>query len=309
MKIEYLDISKVDKLTHVYNDHFANVPHCYPVSTDEFVNGFSYKKCAYEGYYENISSEKIIVGKQNDEIIGFADVAVAEIQNNNKVNSSGFIRFLTYKIGYRAIGQAILEECERYLSNFNIEEIKVFRNRFVNDHCGYSFYHLGYSLISDTMGHICALLNMNGYEKTGGEMFLDQPSYKIKESEPPEKKFEIVLKHIIPEQALLPSVNVAALINKDDLVGQCESRSAGDFCKADAAQDWLFITSLWVQESFRNKGWGKYLLQRNLWEMQKLGYKNTVISTDWRNYRAQLFYTNYGYYLVDTCYEYTKRSL
>ncbi|MFQ6041416.1 MAG: hypothetical protein ACE5PV_11220 [Candidatus Poribacteria bacterium] len=43
-------------------------------------------------------------------------------------------------------------------------------------------------------------------------------------------------------------------------------------------------------------------MQRNLWEMRKIGYKNTAISTDITNYRAQLFYTNYGYRVVNTGY-------
>jgi len=41
--------------------------------------------------------------------------------------------------------------------------------------------------------------------------------------------------------------------------------------------------------------------------MRKIGYKNTVISNDWRNYRALLFYANYGYRLADTNYEFVKK--
>jgi GNAT superfamily N-acetyltransferase len=306
MKIDYLDTSEIDVLTNIYNDHFASVPHCHPVSSDEFVDGFPYHKCIRGSYHEDINSEKIIVGKQDGKIIGFADVALAKTQDNGQNDNIGFIRFLTYKAGYRTVGQAILEECERYLSSFDIKEIKAFRIKFVNDHCGYRFYHLAYNLISDKMGHICALLNMNGYEKTGGEIFLNQPVYKVVEPIPPDRKFEIILKQLIPEHAELPGIKVITLIDGKE-VGECESQSAGEFCKAEMAQDWLFITGLWVEESLRKKGWGRYLLQRNLWEMQKTGYKNTVISTDWMNYRAQLFYSNYGYHLVDTGYEFTKK--
>lgn len=305
MKIKYMDISEIDNLTELYNHQFNHIPHCYPISSDEFVEGFPHNKCSYDWYHEDISSEKIIISEQNGEIMGFADMAIAETQEDGQKYTKGFIRFLTYKIGYRPVGQAILEECERYLSSFDIKEIKAFRLHFTNDHCGYRFYHLGYNLISDKMGHICALLNMNGYEKTGGEIFLNQPEYKVDEPILPNKKIEIVLKQIPPKQSDLLSLEVIALLDGKHL-GECESVSSGEFCRNKKSQDWVFITGLGIVNKEQGKGLGRYLLQRNLWEMQKIGYKNTVISTDWKNYRAQLFYTNYGYKLVDTGYEFTK---
>jgi GNAT superfamily N-acetyltransferase len=81
----------------------------------------------------------------------------------------------------------------------------------------------------------------------------------------------------------------------------------GEFCRAGEAQDWLFIEGLQVIDAEQGKGWGRYLLQRNLWEMRKQGYKNTVVSTDIGNYRAQLLYMNYGYRIADTTFEFVKR--
>ena len=58
----------------------------------------------------------------------------------------------------------------------------------------------------------------------------------------------------------------------------------------------------------QGRGWGRYLLTRTLWEARRLGYRHTAISTCKRNYRAQLFYTNYGYRVTDTVYGFIKEG-
>ena len=103
----------------------------------------------------------------------------------------------------------------------------------------------------------------------------------------------------------MPGLYVRAFRNGEE-IGACESAPVAEFCPVDEAQDWVFIEGLFVQEEDQGKGWGRYLLQKNLWEMRRLGYKNTVISTDISNYRAWLFYMNYGYRMADTTYEFVK---
>jgi GNAT superfamily N-acetyltransferase len=309
MKIRYYDIADSLILYQVYNEQFANVPHCYAVSPEEFEAGFGYQKFERDFYCEDINSEKIIVVEENRKIIGFSDVAVAEIYIDGKEKGQklqrGFIRFLTYQPGYRSAGQMLIEESERYLYNLGMKQISAFRLNYTNDHCGYHFYHLGYSMISDKMNHICALFGMNGYIKNGGEMFLNQPEYKVSEPILLDNKIEIATNQKSPIRANLPGLTVEATRN-GKWVGNCSSISAGEFCLADNAQDWVFITGLFIEKLDQGKGLGRYLLQKNLWEMQNLGYRNSVISTDWRNYRAQLFYTNYGYQIADTNYEFAK---
>ena len=106
-------------------------------------------------------------------------------------------------------------------------------------------------------------------------------------------------------RAVLPKLSVKAFHDGKE-IGQCKSESAGECCDAKEAQDWVFIAWLGINENDQKKGLGRYLLQRNLWEMSKIGYKNSVISTDWNNFRALLFYTNYGYKVVDTMHEFVK---
>ena len=309
MEIAYWDIADAGGLFQVYNEQFAGVPHCYPVSREEFEKGFPYRNVGYDyhigDYRERIHSEKLIVGMQNGRILGFADVAVAEYEEEGQKKVTGFIRFLTYQTGRRHIGQALLEECEKYLTDLGMKQIKAFRVDLRFDHSGYHFYHVGYGMISDQMGHICALFGMNGYEKNGGEIFMNWPEYSVAEPEPPDKDAQVIMAWGPPVNAALPGLDVKALRDGKQ-IGVCESTSVGEFCLAGEAQDWLFIEGLFVEEEEQGKGWGRFLLQRNLWEMRRAGYRNAAISTDWRNYRAQLFYMNYGYQIADTNYEFVR---
>ena len=40
--------------------------------------------------------------------------------------------------------------------------------------------------------------------------------------------------------------------------------------------------------------------------MRKAGFRHAGISTDWDNYRAQLFYTNFGYRLRDRTFAFER---
>jgi len=302
----YWDIENAGDLVHVYNEQFAGIPHCYPVLPDEFEIGIRYRKNADEPY-EELHSEKFVVSEQNGKIIGFSDVVIVETEEKEHI---GLLRFLTYQPGCRSVGQAILKESERYLRGLGMDEIRAFRITYNEDDFSYRFYHLGFGLVSDKTTHIGALLRMNGYQinaREQGEVFMDQLGYNVDEPVLPDKSAEIVVEQQ-PGRGILPGLTVHAFRGEKE-IGVCKSLSVGQYCQADKAQDWVFIKWLGVEEEERAKGWGRYLLQRNLWEMRKIGYKNTVISADITNHRAQLFYTNYGYHVVDTTYGFVKKLM
>jgi GNAT superfamily N-acetyltransferase len=299
VKITYWDIENAGELAHVYNEQITRIPHCWPVSRQEFRTGVCCRKDADEPY-DNLNSQKIIVGEQDGEIIGFADVAaVSNIHEEDQQEHQGLIRLLTYQRGHRPVGQALLEESEKYLAGLGENQIKAFRISYRNDYC-YRFYHLGFGLVSDRVSHICALFHMNGYKICGGEVFMNQPGYDIGAPVPPDSRTEIIVEQH-PGRAEFPGLTVQALRDGNE-IGVCVSVSSGEYCRAGEAQDWVFIKWLGIAEEERAKGWGRYLLQRNLWEAREIGYRNTIISANIKNYRALLFYTNYGYRVSDTVY-------
>jgi GNAT superfamily N-acetyltransferase len=299
MKIMHWNAADAGKLAHVYNEQVAGVPHCYTVSPEEFEAGLRDPK--NDRHCKKLHSEKLIVGEQDGKIIGFAHVAGGNIEFSDRKRSGGVIHFLTYRPGYRPVGQAILKECEKYLRGLGADQIWAFQND-----CNYRFHHLDFGNLSDRMGHVYALFRMNGYEVDEGEIFMEEREYSITEPVPLDDQVEITVKQE-PGRGVLPGLIVRALRNGKE-IGICESGSAGECCQASEAQDWFFIHWLDVEEKEQGKGWGRYLLQRTRWEMRKIGYRNAVISTDWRNYRALLFYTNYGYRVTDTVYGFVKSS-
>jgi len=57
-----------------------------------------------------------------------------------------------------------------------------------------------------------------------------------------------------------------------------------------------------VVDELQSRGLGRHLLQRSLKEMHGAGFRHAAISTALGNHRAFLFYTNYGYRVVDWTY-------
>ena len=300
MKILDWDVANIGDLAYVYNAQIAaRVPHCYAVSPEVLRKGV-YEKTD-PGHTVLQRAERVIVAECDGQVRGFAHIALGEMgwgQSEQK-QSGGFIHFLTYEPGYRDVGQALLAASERHLQSEGRCSIWAF------DGYLYRFHHFGFPLISDRMMHIYGLFGINGYTFAhDGEIFLAQPLPEISVPVSPDRSVEIVVRRE-SGQGNLP--NVVTLAQRDGQeIGGCRTVSGGDYCRATAAQDCIFVDGLGVDDAEQGKGWGRYLLLRTLSEAQQLGYTRTVISTSKNNYRAQLFYTNYGYRVTDTVYNFVK---
>jgi GNAT superfamily N-acetyltransferase len=300
MKIEHWNVEDSKDLVHVYNEQLKDTPYFYTVSLDEFQDGIR-NRINQENNSVNLHSEKIIIGEQDSKILGFAHVSIGEMNQFGQAKNGGFIHFLTYQSGYRPIGQAILEECEKYLHDLGASQIWAFLHT-----SSYRFYHLGFGYISDKIGHVLGLFRMNKYEIDLGEIFMSYPQYEISEPKLPDNEINIEVSQN-PSSGKRPSLHIQATRNGEK-IGECATVSAGEFYYADDAQDWFFTKWLGIEEKEQGKKLGQYLLQRTFWEMRKIGYKSAIISTNINNYRAQLCYTNFGYQVIDTGYGLVKKS-
>lgn len=297
MKFSYLDIGNSGELFGVYNEQTADVPHCYPISQEEFKVGLCDPR--NDSHCKESHSEKIIAVEQSGKVAGFAHVAIVRIEFSDRKRIGGMIHFFTYKAGQRSVGQALLEECENYLHGLGTDQIWACQNG-----CNYRFHHLEFGNISDHWGHIFALFHMNGYKINEGEIFMSEPNYSVTEPILPDSKVEIAVRQQ-PSHGILPGMLIQIFCDGEE-IGICRSTSAGDCVQATEAQDCFFIHWLGVERKEQGNGWGRYLLQKTRWEMRKIGYRNAVISTDILNHRALLFYTNYGYRVSDTVYGFVK---
>ena len=285
-------------VTQFYNRLTADVPHCYPINEDEFataIRGVTTGKAdKKEG---GLDSETAFVAIVNGAIQAFIHVGIGQI-GDNREEDIGVIRFMGYNRGARHAGQTVLEKAETYLKTYNISRIYAF-----SQDCRYRFYHFEHAYLSDALDQVQALLGYNGYHRSEGEVFLDWENYTV--TSIPSNLPVTLSVDWKQGRGQLPNCTVRAF-RDDKEVGECWSVSGGEFSSHPDAQNWLHTTWLGIEDEFQGQGLGRYLLQYELQEMYKVGYRHAAISTAWDNHRAFLFYSNCGYRTVDWTYGYEK---
>ncbi|MDE0553101.1 MAG: GNAT family N-acetyltransferase [Candidatus Poribacteria bacterium] len=285
-------------VTQFYNHLTTNVPHCHPVTEEEFAIAINRVTTDKADLKENgLDSETAFVAIVNGVIQAFIHVGISPAGEHRKENL-GVIRFLGYERGARRVGQAVLEKAEAYLKTFNVSQISAFPQD-----CRYRFYHFEHAYLSDALDQVQGLLGFNGYRRSEGEVFLDWEDYSVT---PVPSSLPVTLS-IDWKEGRGQHPNCTVLAHQDgEQVGICESICGGEFSSHPDAQDWFHTVWLGVEDDFQGQGLGRYLLQYTLQEMKKVGYRHAAISTAWDNHRAFLFYSNCGYWTVDWTYEFSK---
>lgn len=296
MEILPYDPGMRSDVASLYNRATASVPHCY--SVDEAAFGASFMKLA-EGREKHcrLGAQEVHVAKDAGAVVGFVHAAVAGFRDDQE--DQGVIRFLWYERGKRKAGQALLEAAGDLFRRHGVARAQAFYPK-----CTYPFYYLESAFLSDRLDHVQALLAVNGYRRTKGEIFLDWPD--LEPREPPSTEVNAAIDVERTERAgRRPDVKVVARLG-GDIVGVCNNGSGALRTGHPAADEWFFTHWLGVEDEYQGRGLGRHLLQRALNDAHELGYRNAVISTSWDNHRAFLFYANYGYHVVDWTHGYTR---
>ena len=298
MEILQYTLDMQTSVAQFYNYLTADVPHCYPVTAEEFavaMQRITTDKTDLKAH--GLDSETAFVAIGNGVPQAFIHVGVSPSRENRKENL-GVIRFMGYKRGARRAGQAVLEKAEEYLKAFNVPRISAFPQD-----CRYRFYHFSHAYLSDALDQVQGLLGFNGYRRSEGEVFLDWENYAVT---PMPSSLPVTLSiNWKAGRGQHPNCTVFAHQEGEE-AGICESICGGEFSSQPDAQDWLHTVWLGVEDEFQGQGLGRYLLQYALQEMKKVGYRHAAISTAWDNHRAFLFYSNCGYRTVDWTYEFVK---
>lgn len=286
----------VSSVTAFYNRLIVDVPHCYPVTEDEFAHAMRGVTHSVKDN-ETLDNESAFVAMRRGVVHGFVHVGIGQIGDNREIDI-GVIQFLGYERGARRAGQAVLAEAEAYLKARNLAQI----NAFSVD-C-YPFYHFEYACLSSALDHVHALLGMNGYQRSDGWVCFEWRDYSVT---PTPLTVPITLSvHWKEGRGVLPNCDVVAYLN-GERIGVCQSVSVGEFSSHTDAQNWFDTGFLDVEDAFQGQGIGRHLLQRSLEEMHNVGYRHARISANWENYRALLFYSSCGYRVADWTYEYHKQ--
>ena len=282
-------------VTQFYNRLIANVPHCYPVTEEEFaivLRGVTTGKADKDDFGRGLDSETAFVAIREGAVQAFIHVGLTQMRGEDV----GIIRFLGYERGARRAGQAVLEKAETYLKSFNVTRIFAAERR-------YRFYHFEYACLSDALDQVQGLLGFNGYHRSNGWVFLDWENYDVTPIPAP---IPVTLSVEWKDERGQRPDSVIKAYQGDEEIGLCVSVSGGEYSDHPDAQDWFHTVYLEIEGEFQGQGLGRYLLQYALQEMKKIGYQHATISTRWDDYRALLFYSNCGYRVADWTYAYEK---
>lgn len=292
MNVERHDLSATATLFRAYSELVAGTPLCYDVSRDEFVSGATYRGPWRRSH---LIGEAIVAAEVGGEIVGFAQVGEAPAHDGDQ--ERGVMRFFVYPRGRREVGRAILRAVDAYFDERGLRAIEAFVHGYT-----YRPYQVGFGALSATLGHVHGLLGAHGYRVADGELFLEWVGFDRAPTRPPDPAVDVSIK-TEEGRGALPNFTLTATLAGES-VGECVNHSVGHYSMAPEAQDAFFTAWLGVPDGFQGAGWGKYLLSETLRVARRLGYQDAVISTDARNYRAMLLYTNLGYRVVDTAYSF-----
>jgi GNAT superfamily N-acetyltransferase len=268
-----------------YNDLIEPVPECHPVPGDTFrsVEALSHRR---------VRDEEIAVAQEGGEVVGFVHVGIALPAKGDEEpkGEPGVIRLLSYRVGQRPVGQALLEWAEQWARHRKRKAVVAWEAEL-----RYPFYHFGYAHLSQRIGHVRALFGRNGYQELGGELYFTWPNFTPPKAERPPLDFDLKV-----EWRKGPAgrwLSVAAL-QRGQKVGHCNI-DLGQQSPGPHAKDWCYCDALWVTERLQGRRLGTFLLSTALTEMHQAGCKHAAISTGGTNYRAQLMYANMGFQVTD----------
>ncbi len=297
MKIVSYEPGLAPGICELYNLAVEPVVHCNPVDPSrvrETLQGALETNTRGPG---NLGEECCFAGVHGSTLVGFIHAGV--LVNQEERPENGAIRFLAYRAGSRSVGLSLLDRGEAWLKDSGAASVVAFHQDY-----RLPFYHYGPAYLSDRIGHVQALLVSRGYEKCGGEVFLDCASLKPRIPDPIDLTVEVTSEQK-PGRGKLPGLRNLAWIDGKE-AGECLLISSVEDQKTEAVEDRGFVEWLGVAEPLQGQGVGKYLLQRTLNDAYALGYRRAGISTAWDNHKAFVFYSNFGFSVSDWTYGWMK---
>ena len=165
----------LSRILDLYNSLVVGrVPHCWSVmssSLDEtlqagLVTPSSLDETLETGEAEpRLLEQAVLVADSGGD--GFVHVG-RQATNKWQEDEIGVIRFLAYRRGERAVGDALLAAAESWMRERDLRRSVVMPQPW-----RYPFYAFPHAYLSDHLDHVQALLRFRGYAKIGGEVFLD----------------------------------------------------------------------------------------------------------------------------------------
>jgi len=285
MDIVAFEPGLAESLARCYNALVEPVPQCYPVPAERFASPAALR-------HKRLRDEEIAVAREGTDAIGFVHVGIALPANDYEEpqGEPGVIRFLSYPVGRRPVGQALLEWAEDWARNRSRDTMVAWEAQV-----RYPFYHFGHAHLSERIGHVRALMGMNDYHEIGGELHLTWRNFAPPKLDRPSLDFDLNAEW---EEGTTGKRLAVRAMRGQQKVGYCHMDLPEQSPSPDASR-WCYCAELSVAQRLQGKRLGLFLLSSALHEMRKVGCDHSAITTGWRNYRAQLMYTNMGFQVSD----------
>ena len=290
MQIVEWNLQDIGRLTNYYNQQCECLPFSYPLTPPEFEVGIQNEGWQLEG-------SRIFVAKENRETAGFVHVIppchITPADTQERGRRIGYIAFFVYTPGYRTIGQALLEKAEAVLMEIGVDEIHTVY--------GYECHEFGIGGVTHRWPHVLGLLGANGYKVTDSDLFLIAQDFEVQDPTPPIDCNDLQVRiYYYTGRAPIVSPRVHVFDGEQVVVKHGTESVAHYYPSAKKAAQQLYTFGVSVRKPYRGQGWGRFVLQKVLWEARKLGYRDAILSTGLDNYQAQLLYASCGYRGIST---------
>jgi ribosomal protein S18 acetylase RimI-like enzyme len=271
-------------LREIYRSSTSAAPHCRFVPDVE-----RFAECLTS---PRPSATRVLVAEAQGAPQGFA--ALGRIKGEDKGAERDAITALFF--ADQAAGQALLDACEAQASG----EILA----FPADHgyCPIAGYSGGWDGLSDRIPAVAQLLARNGYTPFYRELSLicDLAGVEpVLDAAPA----GIDLRESVGE--FRQSYYILHALDGERVAGQCHYVTLAEMQDPIAARTG-YVWWLHVEPEARRRGIGRYLMQRTLDHMRRLGCDTCWLTTGAENWPAQPLYLALGFEIVDCSASYRK---
>lgn len=290
-------LSNTHLLAQVWAEATVDAQYCYPVEGTAFAAGVRVDEDGDESM-ATARSERLLVASIGSNPVGFAHTCAAEITLDEKKVACGIIRFMAFAPESPAVGQALLERAEDILSKDGHRHIDAFPLFH-----GYPFHNHKIGILSDRLTHISSLLLDNGYHPHDSHLTLVRSTDWTGDRAKPDLDFRIER----DDDTGIRSEIILRAFRGDERIGICRFYSSRRYADIPDTEEYCYMRWIGVGEAYRRRGIGRYLLHQALVEMQKEGYKRTVLNCREKNTIALTLYRTTGYSTGEVSHAYYKR--
>lgn len=299
LRIAECEPSEAGHLAEVYNALASSAaPFCPPISPEEFLVGMTEVHDKARPVTDwGLNSFRLISVARDSSIVGFAHVAIETRRWEEPTTRRGLIRVFTYDRADRAAGQTLLNAAEGFFIGRGLREV-----------CAspwfapVRFIFTGREGISTLHPHVLSLFSLNGYSVDRAQHIMDLRGMSACEPLVADPAVTVTVNHT---SGVMPGFHIR-LTRGGHEIGKCTCLGLGRQLRAREAQDRLLVRTIGVCEGERGAGLGRYLLQRALWEGQRLGYRDAHLRVSPDNHSAIMLYASEGFRIVGTGYELAK---